>query len=321
MMNEEQHEIETVETNVLHPNSRNTNKDRYMHLMRMEDILAFLPDSRTTTGPSMQNSVDGELNSSLSSFLSQLWDERNRSSLPSSSSSLQAQQKQRNNSEEVDDTSTTCEDDDQSITSFSMKDDAETRIAIVGSKSLPNLAIVHDNAKPHSCRLELVRKQSSMGCTPLVMNVDVVDDYSTSPTSTTRSDDNDDQKDMSISRNESLSSEREEQEEREERCVNIRVLRRPCRWSSSSVKTQSSLLVRSPTTKKGFTDNLPKYPERRSSKDILPDILVTSFDAISPPSVRLNNNAAAENLTNNHLEAALSWLSREENPLGEDESL
>jgi hypothetical protein len=298
--------------------------------MSLDDILASLseiptpPPTTTTTihtykkqtSPPMVD--DGEFNSSLSSFLSQLWEERNRVSSSSSPSIIQQQQQKQQQQHQqhqmmLKRQQQQDEDDDHSLVSFSDNEVEDTNdYGILGSKSLPNLSLVQDNAKPHAYSLELIRRQSSM-------------DYSSveRPTVPTRKDDNETPKNSNTSDASDISSEREEEqaeEEREERCINIRVLqRRPCRWSSSSssstTQNQSSL---SSSTKKhtniiGCTsDYLPKYPERRYPDR---DMFVSSFDTTGAPVGRKQNK-----IQEHHIESVLNVLtSKDESCLGTEE--
>ena len=204
----------------------------------------------------------------------------------------------------------------RSITSVSNKGEEEETngYGILGSKSLSNLSLVQDNAKPHPCSLELIRRQSSMQFTSNSTSSD------NNPTIPTRKDDNEKNPNTPEDDSNMICAERigeQVVEEREERCVNIRVIqRRPCRWSSSSSSSsttlnQSSLSssTKTSTNRKGYTsDYLPKYPERRYPDH---EMLVSSFDTTAPTSIvgSKQNNSSPEH---RHIESVLNVISSTE---------
>jgi hypothetical protein len=189
---------------------------------------------------------------------------------------------------------------------------------------MPNLSIVSDNAKPHPCKLDVIRRRSSLGYLQQQpqksqdengLDDDSIENNDLSDTSLVSVESNGGKSihEMIARRNVSSSGIRnandswrsDENEQREEKSTAIRVMRRPCRWSPED---QSLLACNSRRNKDTFkTDFRPSYPTRQQSSGSI-ELFVSSFDSIVPI-------ATHEDITDDGIEEERKWLERDEMPL------
>jgi hypothetical protein len=154
------------------------------------------------------------------------------------------------------------------------------------------LPVVVDNAKARPYKLRLIRRRSSMEDLTAMLSLHNSNNNNNAGSSSGRdatysSTNHEKAEELSTTRptysecasklphlpfsdDDNSSRTRITEEERQEPYVSVRVIQRPCRWSPddsfSWMQTNDS-----PTR----LDYLPKYPERKTSREVMPDILVS----------------------------------------------